>query len=81
MHKQRERLIVSVQTRKELDMALDRAVDMSRTTAAGQGVGISVTLLAAGRYEAALDPLVPAGYLQGKLGLSNRPQLFGHCEC
>jgi hypothetical protein len=59
--KKQERLIVSVATRQELDAALDRAVDILRPAATAEGVGILVTRLAAGRFEATLDRRVLRG--------------------
>lgn len=56
-----DRLVVAVQSRKELDVALDKAVDFLKPVAMTQGVGISVTRLAPGRYEACLDSNVPPG--------------------
>jgi hypothetical protein len=56
-----DRLGVAVQTRKELDAALDRAVDLLTPLAMTEGVGISVTRLAPGRYEACLNGNVPPG--------------------
>ncbi|QCP00103.1 hypothetical protein FCN77_23320 [Arthrobacter sp. 24S4-2] len=52
-------LVVAVQTRKELDAALDEAVDLLKPAAMTGHVGISVTRLALGRYEARLNSDVP----------------------
>jgi hypothetical protein len=54
-------LVVAVKTRKELDAALDEAVDLLKPAAMTEQVGISVTRLAPGRYEARLDSNVPRG--------------------
>lgn len=74
MHKQQERLIISVQTRQELDTALDRAVDVLRPTATAQGVGILVTRLGPGRYEATLDSLVLPGTVRESWGSLTDPR-------
>lgn len=52
-------LVVAVQSRKELDAALDGAVGLLKPVAVTQHVGISVTRLAPGRYEARLNSDVP----------------------
>lgn len=54
-------LVVAVQTRRELDDALDEAVDLLMPAAMTEQVGISVTRLAPGRYEARLNGDVPPG--------------------
>ena len=54
-------LVVTVNTRIELDAALDGAVDLLKPAAMTEQVGISVTRLARGRYEARLDSDVPPG--------------------
>lgn len=54
-------LVVAVSTRIELDAALDEAVELLKPAAMTAQVGISVTRLAPGRYEARLDSNVPAG--------------------
>jgi hypothetical protein len=54
-------LVVAVQTRTELDDALDEAVDLLKPAAVTQEVGISVTRLAPGRYEVRLNSKVPQG--------------------
>lgn len=56
-----ECLVVAVQTRRELDAALDEAVDLLKPAAMAEQVGISVTRLAPGRYEARLDKAVLRG--------------------
>jgi hypothetical protein len=54
-------LLIAVHTRRELDAALDEAVDLLKPAAMAEQVGISVTRLAPGRYEARLDSDVPRG--------------------
>jgi len=54
-------LVVAVQSRKELDAALDEAVRLLKPAAVTEHVGISVTRLAPGRYEARLNGDVPPG--------------------
>lgn len=54
-------LVVAVQTRMELDEALDEAVALLKPAAMTKEVGISVTRLAPGRYEARLNSSVPQG--------------------
>lgn len=61
MHTASGCLVVAVQTRSELDAALDKAVDLLRPAALAGQFGISVTRLAPGRYEARLDSGVAAG--------------------
>lgn len=61
MHAAPECLLIAVHTRKELDAALDEAVDLLKPAAMTEQVGISVTRLAPGRYEARLDSSVPRG--------------------
>ncbi|MBT2554167.1 hypothetical protein [Arthrobacter sp. ISL-5] len=54
-------LEVAVKTRRELDAALEEAVDLLKPAAMTGQVGISVTRLAPGRYAARLNADVPAG--------------------
>lgn len=61
MHAAPECLVVAVQTRRELDGALDEAVHFLKPAAMAGQVGISVTRLAPGRYEARLNSDVPPG--------------------
>lgn len=61
MHAAPECLLIAVHTRRELDAALDEAVDLLKPAATAEQVGISVTRLAAGRYEARLNSDVLAG--------------------
>lgn len=56
-----ERIIVAVQTRKELDTALDKALEILKPVAMTERVGILVTRLAPGRYEARLNAELPPG--------------------
>jgi hypothetical protein len=56
-----DRLVIVVQTRMELDAALDRALDLLKPAAITERVGISVTRLAPGRYEARLNAELPPG--------------------
>lgn len=67
-------LIVAVQTRKELDAALDKAVGLLKPVAMTEGVGISVTRLAPGRYEACLNSNVPPGTTMESWGACNEPR-------
>lgn len=61
-------LVVTVKTRIELDAALDEAVDLLRPVAMAEHVGISVTRLAPGSYEARLNGDVPLGTTLEKWG-------------
>jgi hypothetical protein len=61
MHAASGCLVVSVNTRKELDAALNEAVDLLKPAAMAEHVGISVTRLAPGRYEAHLDSGIVPG--------------------
>jgi ribosomal protein S16 len=54
-------LVVAVQSRKELDAALDEAVGLLKPASVTQHVGISVTRLALERHEARLNTDVPPG--------------------
>ncbi|GAB2711371.1 hypothetical protein ACX801_22750 [Arthrobacter bambusae] len=72
MHTAPECLGIAVQTRKELDAALDEAVDLLQPAAITKQVGISVTRLAPGRYEARLNSNVPPGLTIEKWG--NEPR-------
>lgn len=66
-----DRLVVAVQTRMELDPALDRAVDLLKPVAMTERVGIAVTRLAPGRYEARLNGEVPPGTIRESWGASS----------
>lgn len=61
MHTANRCLVVAVNTRRELDAALDEAVGLLKPAAITEQVGISVTRLAPGRYEACLNSSVPTG--------------------
>lgn len=54
-------IVVTVKTRGELDAALDEAVNFLKPAAVRDQVGISVTRLAPGCYEACLNSGVPLG--------------------
>jgi hypothetical protein len=56
-----DRLIITVQTRMELDAALDGALEILKPVAMTARVGILVTRLAPGRYEARLSAELPPG--------------------
>ncbi|GAA1787429.1 hypothetical protein GCM10009712_38590 [Pseudarthrobacter sulfonivorans] len=72
MHAAPRCLVVAVQTRTELDAALDEAVDLLQPAAITEQVGISVTRLVPGRYEARLNSNVPPGLTIEKWG--NEPR-------
>lgn len=72
MHTAPDCLVVAVHTRMELDAALDDAVDLLKPAAMTQHVGISVTRLAAGRYEACLNSDVPPGMTLERWGCQTR---------
>lgn len=61
MHVAPECLVVTVHARRELDAALDEAVDLLKPAAMAEQVGISVTRLTPGHYEARLNSNVPPG--------------------
>lgn len=61
-------LVITVQTRAELDAALNEAVDLLRPMAMTEQVGISVTRLAPARFEVCLDSEVPCGTTGEKWG-------------
>lgn len=62
-------LLVTVNTRRELDAALDEAVDFLKPEAMAEQVGISVSRLSPGRYEARLNGDVPPGVTLEKWGI------------
>ena len=68
---ERNRLVVAVQTRTELDAALDKAMEILKPAAMTEGVGIQVTRLAPGRYEARLNPELPPGTTKQSWGTSS----------
>lgn len=61
MHTAPDYLVVAVPARSELDAALEEAVELLKPAAMTEQVGISVTRMAPGRYEARLDSDVPPG--------------------
>ena len=61
MHAEADCLVVTIHARRELDAALDKAVDLLKPAATLRQVGISVTRLAPGRYEVCLKGDVPPG--------------------
>lgn len=61
MHAALDRLFVTVQTRLDLDTALEDAVEALKPPAITEQIGISVTRLALGRYEVRLNREVPPG--------------------
>jgi hypothetical protein len=65
-------LVITVNTRRELDAALDEAVDLLKPAAVTAHVGISVTRLAPGRYEARVDSDVPPGVTLQRWGRKPR---------
>lgn len=67
-------LVVAVHTRTELDEALNRAVELLRPLAMTKQVGISVTRLAPGQYEACVDSEVPRGTTMQIWGTSHHDQ-------
>lgn len=66
-----DRLIVAVQTRRELDVALDKALEILKPAAMTERVGILVTRLAPGRYEARLNAELPPGTTRESWGRSS----------
>lgn len=67
----RDRLVVAVQTREELDAALDKAMEILKPAAMTEGVGIQVIRLAPGHYEARLSPELPPGTTRESWGASS----------
>jgi hypothetical protein len=72
MHTAPDSLLIAVHTRKDLDAALDEAVDLLKPAAMTEQVGISVTRLAPGRYEARLNSEVPPGMTLERWGCQTR---------
>lgn len=72
MHEAPDCLVVTVNSRRELDSALDKAVDLLKPAAMAKVVGISVTRLASDRYEARLNSDVPPGMTEERWG--NKPR-------
>lgn len=66
-----ECLVIAVQTRKELDAALDKAHDTLIPAAMTERVGILVTRIAPGRYEARLSAGLPPGTTRESWGTSS----------
>lgn len=66
-----DRLVISVQARKELDAALDRALEILKPVAMSERVGILVTRIAPGRYEARLNAELPPGTTMESWGVSS----------
>ncbi|MGO4806860.1 hypothetical protein AB4089_17240 [Arthrobacter sp. 2MCAF15] len=70
-----DRLLVAVQTRNELDAALDQALEILKPVAMTERVGILVTRLAPGRYEARLNAELPPGTTRESWGpFSDEPR-------
>ena len=72
MHAETECLLVTIHARRELDAALDRAVDLLKPVAIFRQVGISVTRLAPGRYEVCLKGDIPPGTTMESWGTFRR---------
>lgn len=70
MHGAPRCLVVAVNTRRELDVALNEAVDLLKLVGMAEQVGISVTRLSAGRYEACLNSDIPPGMTVERWGAS-----------
>lgn len=66
-----DHLVIAVQTRTELDGALDRALEILKPVAMLEGVGILVTRLSTGRYEARLNAELPPGMTRESWGTSS----------
>lgn len=66
-----ERLVIDAQTPRQLDTALDGALEILKPAAMAERVGILVTRLAPGRYEARLDGELPAGTIWESWGTSS----------
>ena len=54
-------LLVAVHDRRQLDAALDEAVEQLRARSLANRIGISVTRLTPGHYEVKLNPDIPWG--------------------
>lgn len=65
-----QRLVIAVQKREKLDAALDRALNLLKPVALAERVGILVTRLAPGCYEARLDAGLPPGTTRESWGPS-----------
>jgi hypothetical protein len=66
-----DRLVIVVQTRKELDAALDKALEILKPAAMTERFGILVTRLAPGRYEARLKAELPPATIWESWGTSS----------
>lgn len=69
MHAAPDHLVITVETRMELDAALNEAVDLLKPEAVAQQAGILVTRFAPGHYEARLNRSVPPWHDNRKMGL------------
>ncbi|MDR7084127.1 hypothetical protein J2X01_003435 [Arthrobacter ginsengisoli] len=67
-------LLIAIQTLKELDAALDKAVDLLKPRAMTQRVGILLTRLAPGCYKACLDHNLPSDTTWESWGACNDPR-------
>lgn len=65
-----DRLTITVQTRRELDKAVDGVLEILKPAAMTERAGILVTRLAPGRYEAQLDGELPPGTIWESWGAS-----------
>lgn len=66
-----DHLVIAVQTRSELDAALEGALDLLKPAAMAERAGILVTRLAPGRYEARLNGELPPGTTRESWGTSS----------
>ena len=66
-----DRLVIAVQSRRELDTALDGALEILKPAAMTERVGILVTRLAPGRYEVRLNGELPPGTIRESWGASS----------
>lgn len=64
-------LVIVVQTRKQVDAALDGALEILMPVATIKRFGIMVTRLAPGRYEARLSDELPPGTTRQSWGASS----------
>jgi hypothetical protein len=74
MHADSQSLVVTVKTGRELDAALDEALERLMPVAITEKVGISVTRLAPGIYEARPDNNVPLGMIRERWGSGAHPE-------
>lgn len=69
------RLVIGLKTRRELDAALDGALGLLKPAAMAEQVGILVTRLSPGCYEARLNGELPPGTIRESRGTSsNEPR-------